>query len=132
MPKLVWAGVDTSGSAVCEQAVEQLCKIPVNQLPHREQLYFYRMGMEASQFIKGRLDDTAACAPRQVYFELTRYERFMLDNYPEQVGIFHYDPETKTWTEVSSTLDEELGNYGRLVGDSDAWGFYALGWPSGK
>ena len=132
LPNLVWAGVDTYASASCEQAIKQLCKIPVPQLPNREQLYFYRMGMEARQFIKGRLDDTPACGPRAVYFELTRYERFMLDEYPDKVGIFHYDPETKTWTEVPSTLDEELGDYGHLVGESDAWGFYALGWPSGK
>ena len=132
LPDLVWAGVDTYGSSSCEQAIKQLCKIPVNQLPKREQLFFYRMGMEARQFINGRLDDTPACGPRQVYFELTRYERLMLDDYPDKVGIFHYNPETKTWTEVASTLDEKFGDHGRLVGESDAWGYYALGWPSGK
>jgi len=130
MPKVVWAGIDTPGSASCEQAVERLCMIPVSQLPHRDQLYYYRMAMEARQFIKGRIDHTPACGSREVYFELTRYERFMLDNYPDQVGIFHYDPETKAWVKVESSLDEEVGDYGRLVVNSDVWGLYAMGWPA--
>ena len=128
-----WGGVLNPKGSACQVATETVCMVPVNLLPGREQLNYYRQGLEVRQYKQGEIDPTESCAPKQVYFDLTRYERFMFDNYSERFFLFTYNPDQRVWeTCPDITLDEKQGEFGRLICSTTKWGYFALGWPAKK
>ena len=94
-------------------SIEAVCVVPVRYLPKRGTLNYYREGMEVRQYVKGKLEPAKSCTPKEVYFDLSGYERYMYDNYNDRFGFYIYSPENKAWeTCPDVTFDEEVGAYG--------------------
>jgi hypothetical protein len=130
---LVWGGVDNAPGTACLESTQTVCGIPVRFLPKREQLYFYRQGIEVLQFVDGSQNDSDSCGPKEVYFVLTRYERFMYDHHPEKFGLYAYNPGSRTWEVCPRVrMDLNSGDYGRITCSTNRWGYFALGWPAKK
>lgn len=127
--KDIWGGVINPPGTACTDAVELLCKVPVRYLPKRSQLNYLREALEVRQYVKGVLDDTQSCRPKQVYFELTWYERWIHDNMPERFGIYWYNAEKKEWQSCEDvSFEPDKGNYGRVSCSTLEWGYFTLGW----
>ncbi|HMN59429.1 MAG TPA: hypothetical protein PJ988_03655 [Anaerolinea sp.] len=127
---LRWGGANNAVGSACQEATEIYCAVPVRYLPQRGQLNYYRQGAEVRQYVKGKLDSTESCAPKDVYFDLSGYERYMYDNYNDRFGFYIYNPDNRTWEACPKvTFDEKVGNYGRITCSTTKWGFFALGWP---
>jgi hypothetical protein len=126
---LDWAGVMYAQGAACKAGFVGVTKIPVQYLPERGQLWYYTQGMRVSFYDKGVPSNEPACGDVSVYFMLNAYQRFMMDNFPDLIKIYHFDSAAKTWTACDSTFEKDNGAHGRLVCTSRNLGFYALGWP---
>lgn len=128
-----WGGVMNPVGSAAKEETEVICKVPPHLLPHREKLYFYSWGLEVRAYDKGHLDAGSAAAPMGVYFDLTSYERFLYEHLNSTFGFYMYNPANQAWeTCPKVTFDEKQGTNGRLSCQSTQWGFYALGWQSGK
>ena len=126
-----WGGVLNPIRSACQDGIEAVCVVPVRYLPKRGTLNYYREGMEVRQYVKGKLEPAESCAPKEVYFDLSGYERYMYDNYNDRFGFYIYNPENKAWEICPDvTFDEEVGAYGRLTCSTTKWGFFTLGWPA--
>jgi len=131
--KEIWGGVINPPGTACEDAVEVICKVPVRYLPGRSQLNYWREGLEVRQYVKGIVDDTQSCRQKQVYFELTWYERWIHDNMPERFGVFWYNPEKKEWQPCEDlTFEPKEGKYGKVFCSTLDWGYFTLGWKPPK
>jgi hypothetical protein len=127
---LQWGGVINPSGSACQEATELFCVVPVRYLPKRGQLNYFRQGAEVRQYVKGKLDPAESCAAKDVYFDLSGYERYMYDNYKERFGLYLYNPDNRTWEACPDvTFDETVGNHGRITCSTTKWGFFALGWP---
>lgn len=129
--QLVWGGVENAPGVSCQDATEMVCAIPERFLPMHEQLNFYRPGIEVLQFIQGSQDDSDSCGSKDVYFDLTRYERSMYANHADQFGFYHINFDGQAWELCPRVrLDENAGEYGRIICSTTRWGYYVLGWPA--
>jgi hypothetical protein len=127
----LWGGVSGEVGAACQEARLSLCGVPVRYAPKRSTLNFYRPVMQVSQYVEGTKDVSPACGSLDVYFDLTQFERFMYDHYPEQFGFYQYDPSAGAWKACSRMrLDNSLSDNGRLTCSTTGWGYFALGWPA--
>ncbi len=128
-----WGGVINPKGSACQAAKERFCRVPVNYLPQREQLNFYRQGAELRQYRSGVIDSSDSCAPKQLYFDLTAYERRVFDTEPEKITIFTYDPLDHAWEPCPDlSFDEKQGDHGRLSCNTSGWGYFALAWEAKK
>ena len=128
-----WGGADNAIRSACQSGTEVVCVVPVRYLPQRGALNYYREGMEVRQYVKGKIDPAESCAPKDVYFDLSGYERYMYDNYNDRFGFYLYNPDNRTWeTCPDVTFDAKVGDYGRLTCSTTKWGYFALGWPAKK
>lgn len=128
-----WGGVLNPVGSACQEAYEVYCVIPVRYLPKRSSMFYYRQGVQIYQRVNGKIDATESCAPKQVYFELSRYERFMYDHFNERFGFYIFNDETKKWETCPEVVfDEDVGLHGRLTCRTLEWGYFAIGWPAKK
>ncbi len=129
----VWGGVDNAPGTSCQDATETVCAIPVRYLPKREQLYFYRQGIQVVQYVDGSQDPADSCGPKEVYFDLTRYERGVYDSHPESFGFYAFNLAKQSWELCPRVrMDKSAGDYGRITCSTAQWGYFALGWPAHK
>lgn len=128
-----WGGVLFPTDSACEPADAIYCIIPVRYLPKRSSMFYYRQGVEVYQRVKGEIRTEDSCAPKLVYFDLTRYERFMYDKFNDRFGFYMYNPDTSKWELCPEVVfDKEAGEFGRLTCRTVKWGYFALGWPAKK
>lgn len=128
-----WGGDFNDVASACKEETEYVCRIPVPLLPQRQQLNFYSEGLETRAIFKGEIDPADSCKNKQVYFDLTGYERYMYDKYTKEgkFGFYWFNKDNKTWEECKDlTFEKEKGNYGRLSCNTVKWGYFALGFPA--
>jgi hypothetical protein len=128
-----WGGVIAPAAAACQPAIEMVCGAPVRYVPQRGQLNFYRAAIELRQYVQGSIDSSAACGSMQVYFDLTAYERYMHDTFPERFGLYAYNADQRAWEPCADvSFDQDAGEHGRISCTTTQWGFFALGWPAAQ
>lgn len=128
-----WGGILIPAESACEESSVVFCSLPVNYLPERSTMYFYRHGVEVFRRVDGEISNKDSCAPKLVYFDLNGYERFMYDHFKDQFNFYTFDTKRNKWVTCPEIVfDKDAGTNGRLMCRTLKWGYFMIGWPSGK
>jgi len=121
--------------AACAEGIAVVYDIPIigsNPPPYHWKMVNYADVFEVRLYTNTQLVTDPPCGNLNVIFYLKPWQRQLYDKTPDQVGIYHFDEVTHTWTDCKPSLVSDVGLNGVLVCSVKNWGFFALGHPSGQ
>ena len=121
--------------AACSEGIATVYDLPIvssSPPPYHWKMINYADGFEVRLYSNAQLVKEPPCGNINVIFYLKSWQRQLFDKTPDQIGIYHLDELTHTWTDCKANLVSDVGINGVLVCNMMSWGFFALGRPSGQ